>query len=264
MPLNNTPGPENPTEHRDASKVPCGYKPVTRTSYRNCNRVIMHGKHDNYTWGFRIYLTAYSGPNADAEFNRAIDILHSYMCKNIFYDFEDHSKEDSTAKDCLYDAPEQQLWKRLRNDIVEDQALLEGASPARLNELHHEWLESRGGKTMQNCRNRYFLILDEEVIDNLLFLPPPDGHISPTICMKVFDAEFGLPSSYFGNEFEGLEDSDDDEDEEGYSSDEDDYEGWFWTRAESLKDIWFQDSQKERHFEVSTWDEESRPVRQGS
>jgi hypothetical protein len=57
------------------------------------------------------------------------------------------------------------------------------------------------------------------------------------------------------------EDSDDDEDEEGYSSEEDDYEGWFWTRAERLKDIWFNDSQKERHEEVYSWDEESRPVR---
>jgi hypothetical protein len=152
----------------------------------------------------------------------------------------------------------------LRNDIVEDHALLEGASPARLGELHHEWFEARGEKTMQNCRNRYFLILDGEVIDNLLFLPPPNGNISPTICMKVFDAEFGLSSSYFGNEFEDIEESDDEEDEEGYSNEEDDYEGWFWTSAESLKDIWFQDSQKERHSEVYTWDEESRPMRQGS
>jgi hypothetical protein len=224
----------------------------------------MRGKHDDYTWGFCIYRTAYSGPNADAEFNKALDILHSYMRKNIFYDFEDHSKEDPAAKDRLDDAPEQQLWRRLRHDILEDQALLEGASPARLNELHHEWLEARGGKPMQNCRNRSFLILDEEVTDNLLFLPPPDEHILPTICMKVFDAEFGSPSSYFRDEFESLEDSDDDEDEEGYSSEEDNYEGCFRTSAESLKNVWFQDSQKERHFEVYTWDEESRPVRQGS
>lgn len=69
-----------------------------------------------------------------------------------------------------------------------------------------------------------FLIFDEEVIDNVLFLPPPEEHLSPLICLKVFDAEFGLPSSYFGKECEDLEDSDGDE--EGYSGDEDDYESW--------------------------------------
>ena len=62
------------------------------------------------------------------------------------------------------------------------------------------------------------------------------------------------------NQFEGLEDSD--EDEEDYSSDEDEYEGWFWTRGESLKNIWFEDSQKDVDFEVYTWDKGSRPVRQ--
>jgi len=114
---------------------------------------------------------------------------------------------------------------------------------------------------VQNCRNRYFLILDEEVMDNLLFLPPPGVRISPTICMRVFDAEFGLPSSYFGSGNADEEDSDDDEDEEVDSSEGDDYEGWFFTRVERLKDIWFNDLQKERHEEVYTWDEESRPVR---
>lgn len=255
------PRPEPPVELRDASKITRGYKPATRTPYRNCHRLIIHGEQGDYTWGFRIYRTSYSEPNVDAEFNKAIDILRPYMREDIFYDFEHHrqpwGRKDPNVKDDLDNAPEQQLWKRLRNEIVENQeALLEDASPAKLSEMHHEWLESRGGKTMQDCRNRYFLILDDEIIDNLLILPPPDGHISPTICMKVFDAKFGLPSSYFGNEFEGLEDSDDDEDEEGYSSDDNDYEGWFWTSAESLKDIWLQDSRKERRFEVYVWDEE--------
>lgn len=71
------------------------------------------------------------------------------------------------------------------------------------------------------------------------------------------------PSSITRNkEFEGLEDSDDDD--EDYLSDENEYEGWFWTRAESLKNIWFEDSQKVRNSEVYTWDEESRPVRQAT
>lgn len=151
----------------------------------------MYGRHDSYTWGLRIYRTSYSEPNADAEFNRAVDVLHSYMREEIFYDFENHGepwvKKDPNVNDGLDDAPQEQLWERLQNDIVQDREVLEGASPARLSELHHEWLESRGGKTMNNCRNRYSLILDEEVIDNLLFLPVPDVQISPTICLKVLD-----------------------------------------------------------------------------
>lgn len=52
----------------------------------------MYGRHDEYTWGFRIYRTSYSEPNADAEFNKAIEILHSYMRKEIFYHFEHHGQ----------------------------------------------------------------------------------------------------------------------------------------------------------------------------
>ena len=44
------------------------------------------------------------------------------------------------------------------------------------------------------------------------------------------------------------------------SNEDDGYEGWFWTKADSLKAIWFEDGQKERHDEVYTWDEQSRPV----
>ena len=113
---------------------------------------------------------------------------------------------------------------------------------------------------MQNCRNRYFLILDEKFIDGLLLLPPSEEYLSPMICLKVFDADFGLPGSYFGKEIKNLNDSGDDE--EGDSSDEYNYEGWFWTRAESLKKMWSENSRKERHSEVYTWDKESRPVRQ--
>jgi len=65
--------------------------------------------------------------------NKAIEILHSYIRKTIFYNIERHGqlweKEDPSVRDDLDDAPGQQLWKRWRNDIVEDRALLEGASP---------------------------------------------------------------------------------------------------------------------------------------
>lgn len=189
MTLDNTPHPDPPTELRNASKVPRGTKPSTRTSYRDCHDLIIYGRHDDYTWGFRLYRTTYSRSNADAEFNRAIEVLHSYIRKVIFYDFDHHrqlwGKKDPGDKDGLDDAPEQQLWKRLRNDIVEDRTLHEGASPARLNELHHEWLKSGGGKTMQSCRNRYFLIFDKEVIDNLLFLPPRGTHIANDLHQSV-------------------------------------------------------------------------------
>jgi hypothetical protein len=110
MPLNNTPHPDTPTELRDVSKVPPGTKMGFRTSYRNCHRLTMYGKHDNYTWGFRLYRTSYSGPNVDAEFSKAIEILHSYMREDIFYAFKHHGqlwvKKDPKVKDGLDDAPE--------------------------------------------------------------------------------------------------------------------------------------------------------------
>ena len=88
---------------------------------------------------------------------------------------------------------------------------------------------------MQNCRNRYFLILDEKFIDGLLLLPPSEEYLSPMICLKVFDADFGLPGSYFGKEIKNLNDSGDDE--EGDSSDEYNYEGWF-AEGETFRSVY--------------------------
>ena len=81
----------------------------------------MYGRHDDYTWGFRVYRTSYSDPNADAEFNKAIEILHSYMREEIFYAFEHHGapwgKKEPGVNDGLDDAPERQLWKRLQQTV---------------------------------------------------------------------------------------------------------------------------------------------------
>jgi hypothetical protein len=251
------------TELKEASTVPLGDLRTLRESHSLCHELIVHGRKHDFTWGFRIYRTAYTRPNADAEFNRAIEILHEHVRADIFYDLErsENSRggKDKSGNDTLDDGPEQQLWKRLKNEIVQDKARLDGASPATLNELHHEWLDSQGVKTWDSCLYRYFVIFDQPVIDNLLALPPPEVYSRSKICIKVFDAEFGVLSTYFDNGAADEEESDDDEDDD-CSTEDDGYEGWFWTKADSLKAIWFEDGQKERHDEVYTWDEQSRPV----
>lgn len=51
-------------------------------------------------------------------------------------------------------------------------------------------------------RNRYSIIVDDQVIRNLLRLPMPAAHewsVSAVYPIKVYDAEFGLGGAYFGD-----------------------------------------------------------------
>ena len=86
-----------------------------------------------YTWGFRIYRTTYGPPNKssnDADFARAIEVLHEYMRYELFsYDHGQSLTLDGAPNDTAQTHAKNVLWRRLRNDIVQDRGLLEGASP---------------------------------------------------------------------------------------------------------------------------------------
>lgn len=95
------------------------------------------------------------------------------------------------------------------------------------------------------------MVLDDEVIDHLLQLPKPADHkasISAVYSIKLFDARFNSPA-----QFSGAEDSDSDAEEEEMTDDYFGSEGWFWTPAALLAQIWFSDYQSDE--ELTTTDE---------
>jgi hypothetical protein len=88
----------------------------------------------------------------------------------------------------------EQLWKHLRNEIIEDRELLEGASadPAKILELAQDWVHyDRKAQTRDSPRYRFCLVIDDEVIDHLLQLPMPPSKemdIPGIYSVKAFQA----------------------------------------------------------------------------
>jgi hypothetical protein len=222
-------------------------------------------QHNDYTWGFRIYRTTYDRSDSEARFAKALEVLNDYIRFKCFSHDEHRPKtispDDNTASE--------QLWQRLRNDIVEDRELLEGASktPAKILELAQNWVHlDRKGTTSDSPRYRFFLVVDDEVIDHLLQLPIPAEHqrIVPFYySVKVYDARHNSPSEF-------SDDDDDDEEEEDESdSDSDsnpeypDYEGYFWCPATYLPELYFCDYQEGTEELITTdtsWDATRRFV----
>lgn len=220
----------------------------------------------DFTWGFRIYRTTYTKPNSDADFAKAIEVLNAYMRDECFSYPEGKDDSDEEDKPRNDDKASQQLWQRLRNDIVQDRELLEGASqtPAKITKLAQDWVHSHlGAKVYHSPRNRYFIVVDDEVIQHLLRLPMPPAYQSsvPAVySVKVYDAEFGLDGAYFGDE----ESSDEDEDGSMCSEEDDGYRGWFWLPASMLVWLWFLEGNEAEAIEIYCWDDswdgERRPM----
>lgn len=201
-------------------------------------------EHSDYTWGFRIYRTTYDQPDSDVKFAKAIEVLNEYIRLECFKRDGDRPSnvppEDGKANE--------QLWQCLRHDIVEDRELLEGASenPSKILELAQHWVHfDRKATTGDSPRYRFFLVIDNEVVDHLLQLPMPASRkrtIPGLYSVKVFDARHNSPPEFSGGESESESDHDSDTDLEGGESPfgvEDKFEGFFWSPANHLAEIWF-------------------------
>lgn len=141
------------------------------------------------------------------------------------------------------------MWQRLRHDIVEDREFLEGASetPSKILELAQHWVHfDRKATTGDSPRYRFFLVIDDEVIDHLLQLPMPASRkrSTPAIySVKVYDARHNSPPEFSGGESESESDHDSDTDSseggEYPKGIEDKFEGFFWCSARYLAELWF-------------------------
>ena len=233
-----------------------------------CHKLLSLGKYGkglgDYTWGYRIYRTTYYKPNSDADFARAIEVLNEYIRAECFkYSNGDRVPEymDGEAN--------RQLWQRAKHDIVQDPGVLEGASGEKMLKLHQDWVHSHpSAKVTDHSFYRYFLVVDDEVINHLLQLPMPAKYektIPASYAIKLFDAWFS--SGIYGGDDMELE-SDEDEDmseEEEMTKAEDfiDVEGWFWVGVFNLVSFWMcEDNAAVEELSTSdkSWGGKRRPV----
>lgn len=179
-----------------------------------------------------IYRTTYNKPNPDASFDRAIEILEDHIRLERFnYCDGDRDLGNVNGK------AKQQLWQRLKHEIIQDRDLA-SRLPAELLQLHQDWVDSHAGaKVTDHFKHRYFLVVNNEVINHLLQLPLPaeyEQSIPAAYSVKLYDAWSKLSSEFYGRVANPEEDANMCRDEELEA-----YEGWFWLSAHNLASLWF-------------------------
>ena len=230
------PRPPKPADLSEAREPPKGEE--DRDAHGYCHDISCYAGRDDYHWGFRIYRTSYPPACTDSDFDQAIQVLQEYIRYSCFEDIEyDGSGNVTNASD---DKPEQQLWARLRNDIVEDQTLLTNASPKRIKTLAKQWINSRSASIAESSRYRFFLIMDEEVVRDLLEYPMPATKPPRRwqwYSVKFLDIEF----------------------RKSLLDHEQNYEGCCWAAASRLLQAWFLCRDMDA-LEVYGCDDQGRPV----
>lgn len=236
------PKPPTPSDLREAREPPADEG--ARDAHTYCHELSCYASRDDYHWGFRIYRTAYPPACTDSDFDRAIQVLNEYIRYSVFEDLTCDPSSGAITNSCASspatDKPEQALWCRLRNNIVQDQQLLDGAPTAKIKALAKTWIESCGASVAESSCYRFFLIIDEEVVRNLLQYPMP-ATLPPRrwqwYSVKVLDIEF----------------------RRSLLDHEQNYEGWAWAAASRLLQAWFLCRDMDA-LEVYTCDDQGRPV----
>ena len=142
--------------------------------------------------------------------------------------------------------------------------------------LHQGWVYSHpGAKVPDHSLYRYFLVVDDEVINHLLQLPVPAEYeitIPAGYAIKLFDAWFNIDWDLYGDSSEPDSDEDEDlsEEEEETVTRADDFiddEGWFWIGVFHLVSFWVcEDNAAWEELSTSdkSWDGKRRPVHRGT
>lgn len=239
-----------------------------------CHKLLSLGRRGkgDYTWGYRIYRTTYTNPSSDADFAKAIEVLNEYIRAECF------SYTNGSLDLGYFDGEaNRQLWQRVRHEIVEASDLLEGASesPERMLKLHQDWVHSHpDAKVPDHSFYRYFLVVDDEVINHLLQLPMPAKYertIPAAYAIKLFDAWFNIDWDFYGenSEPESEEDEDMSEEKEEMTRADDfiNDEGWFWIGVFHLVSFWMcEDNAAVEELSTSdkSWGNIRRPVHAGT
>lgn len=113
-----------PTELQDAIEDGFSYTALPTSGVLKL-LCLGHEGHGDYKWGFRIYRTTYTRPDSDSRFAKAIEVVNEYIRHECFSFDNNGEPKEASHPDHL---SSEQLWQRLRHDIIEDRELLEGAS----------------------------------------------------------------------------------------------------------------------------------------
>lgn len=239
-----------PPELQDAIKDYFSYNVLpTCGVYRLLS--LAHRGHGDYTWGFRIYRTAYRA-GSDADFARAIEILNDWIRHECFSYAGDDRVTEAPPLPPVSSKANEQLWQRLKHEIIEDKQLLEGASTDKLLRLHQDWVHlDRQARTRDNPSYRFFLVIDDEVMAHLLQLNISERSsrlsLAAAYSVKVYDARHDSPPEFPGGESES--DSEDECDDNELPHDPmSSFEGWFWASASKLTYLWFCDYQSDEEL----------------
>ncbi|KAL5364458.1 hypothetical protein BJX96DRAFT_157391 [Aspergillus floccosus] len=111
------------------------------------------------TWGWVVYRTTYK---SDAMFQRAIDIISSWIKRAVYRDLYDTygvPNPDPT--------PNNQLWARHRLTIIEDSPVLDGASLDVVRSHFESWVEQKDRRDRWN-KYRVCMVIDEETLELLV------------------------------------------------------------------------------------------------
>lgn len=195
---------------------------------------------DDYKWGFRIFRTCYPPTCSDANFDRAMEILHEYMRFSCLMSYDDDVREAGGSN-----AAEQELAKRMSNDVVQDRESLEGASISSIQQLAKDWIAARGARISESARYRFFLVIDDEVVRHLLQFPTPVLEYPDewqSYSVEVLDVEY-----------------DADTDKTSWRPGGPEFEGWFWAGAWRLTVLAFMDYIRDGR-EVYCFDRQNRPL----
>lgn len=176
-----------------------------------------------------------------------MEILSAHLRQSCFED----AKEDS--EEPLDNFPNQQLWQRMRMDVVEDRAVLDGAPPAAIQKHFQAWIEQQGyhlsndespDPSLQmagSSSHRFCIIIDAEALQSLLRFPAhPTSDFDPRehIGVKVLDVECHEDSMEYEPPYD---------------------EGWLWAAPRELPEIWFECSTL-APSEMRDTDDLGRPV----
>jgi hypothetical protein len=143
--------------------------------------------------------------------------------------FDEAESDDEKPHD---DLPNQQLWQRMKSEVIEDRALFDGAPPAAIQKHFHAWIDQQGfhlpgdespDPSLQpacSSTHRFCIIIDAEALRNLLrfpLRPTSDYDMDDHIGVKVLDVECHADSTDYPPPFE---------------------EGWLWASPRELPSIW--------------------------
>jgi hypothetical protein len=151
------------------------------------------------------------------------------------------------------DTPNQQLWQRMKNEIIDDRVTFEGAPPSVIQQHYQAWIEQQGYylpnfnvdsrdpslEMAGSASHRFCIIIDADALTNILrFTPSRVPEANDHIGVKVLDVECHAQSEDYEPPFD---------------------EGWLWAAPYELARIWFECAEL-APVEIRDTDSLGRPV----